>query len=211
MPVAALSALQGLRDKGRIQPGQKVLINGASGGVGTFAVQLANVFGAEVSGVCSTRNVGTVRSIGAHRVIDYTQEDFTRGEERYDLILDAVGNRNLADCRRALATNGAIVLVGGSNKGRWLGPLPRVLGAAASSPFLSQRLLPFLARVGRGDLEVMRELLEAGKITPVIDRSYPLSEVPEAIRHLEEGHARGKIVITMERHGEAQRGGPGRE
>lgn len=197
VPVAALSALQGLRDKGRIQRGQKVLINGASGGVGTFAVQIANGLGAEVTGVCSTRNADTVRSIGAHRVIDYTKEDFTRSGERYDLILDTVGNRSLADCRRALVAKGTLVLVGGVDKGLWLGPLTRALKAAASSPFVSQRLLPFMARLGGGDLTLMQELLVAGKVIPVIDRSYPLGEVPEAIRYLEEGHARGKIVIRM--------------
>ena len=198
VPVAAFSALQGLRDKGQIQRGQKVLINGAAGGVGTFAVQIAKVFGADVTGVCSTRNLDMVRSIGAHHVIDYTQKDFTKSGQRYDLIFDSVGNHSLADCRRALTTEGTLVLVGGPDTGRWLGPLTGMLKAVVLSWFVSQKLLPFLAHLSKDDLIVMRELLEAGKIAPVIDRSYPLSNVPEAIRYLEEGHARGKVVITME-------------
>jgi len=198
VPLAALTALQGLRDKGQIQAGQKVLINGAAGGVGTFAVQIANVFGADVTGVCSTRNVGMVRSIGAHHVMDYTQEDFTKSGERYDLILDSAGNHSLSDCRRAMAAKGILVVVGGPDKGRWLGPLTVVLKAVVLSRFVSQKLLPFLAHLGKDDLMVMRELLEAGKVTPVIDRSYALRAVPEAIRYLEEGHARGKIVIKVE-------------
>jgi NADPH:quinone reductase-like Zn-dependent oxidoreductase len=202
VPVAAISALQGLRDKGRIQRGQKVLINGAAGGVGTFAVQIAKVFGAEVTGVCSTRNLDLIRSIGAHRVIDYTQEDFTRSGQRYDLIFDTVGNHSLSDCRRALTAKGTLVLVGGPNKGRWLGPLTGMLKAAAWSRFVSQKLLPFLAHLNKDDLMVMRELLEAGKVVPVIDRAYPLSDVPDAIRYLEEGHARGKVVITIEHRSE---------
>ena len=198
VPVAGITALQGLRDKGRIQPGQKVLINGAAGGVGTFAVQIAKSFGADVTGVCSTRNVDLVRSIGADHVIDYTQEDFTRGGQRYDLILDSVGNHSLSDCRRALTPDGTLVLVGGPDKGRWLGPLTGMLKAAVLSRFVSQKLLPFLAHLNQSDLMVLRGLLEAKKVTPVIDRRYPWSEVPEAIRYLEEGHTRGKIVITME-------------
>jgi NADPH:quinone reductase-like Zn-dependent oxidoreductase len=197
VPVAAISALQGLRDKGQIQRGQKVLINGAAGGVGTFAVQIAKVFGAEVTGVCSTRNLDLIRSIGAHHVIEYTQEDFTRSGQRYDLIFDTVGNHSLSDCRRALSAKGTLVLVGGPNKGRWLGPLTGVLKAVAWSRFVSQKLLPFLAHLNKDDLMVMRELLEAGKVAPVIDRTYPLSDVPDAIRYLEEGHARGKVVITI--------------
>jgi NADPH:quinone reductase-like Zn-dependent oxidoreductase len=202
VPVAALSALQGLRDKGQIQPGQKVLINGASGGVGTFAVQIAKLFGAEVTGVCSTRNVDMVRSIGANHVMDYTQEDFTKSGQRYDLIFDSVGNHSLSDCRRALTTEGTLVLVGGPDKGRWLGPLTGMLKAVVLSRFVSQRLLPFLAHLSKDDLIILRELLEAGKVIPVIDRSYPLSDVPGSIRYLEEGHARGKVVITMEHRGE---------
>jgi NADPH:quinone reductase-like Zn-dependent oxidoreductase len=202
VPVAAFSALQGLRDKGQLQRGQKVLVNGAAGGVGTFAVQIAKVFGADVTGVCSTRNVDMVRSIGAHHVMDYTQEDFTKSGQRYDLIFDTVGNHSLSDCRRALTTGGTLVLVGGPNKGRWLGPLAGLLKAVVLSRFVSQKLLPFLAHLSKDDLKVLRELLEAGKIAPVIDRSYPLSEVPEAIRYLEKGHARGKVVITMEHRSE---------
>ena len=197
VPVAAVTALQGLRDKGQLQRGQKVLINGAAGGVGTFAVQIAKVFGADVTGVCSTRNMDMVRSIGARHVVDYTKEDFTRSGQRYDLIFDIVGNHSLSDCRRALTPGGTLVLVGGPDKGRWLGPLTGVLKAVVMSWFVSQKLRPFLAHLNKDDLMVMRELLEAGKVTPVIDRTYPLSEVPDAIRYLEEGHARGKVVITI--------------
>ena len=196
--IAAFTALQGLRDKGHIQPGQKVLINGAAGGVGTFAVQIAKSFGADVTGVCSTRNVDMVRSIGADRVMDYTQEDFTKSGQRYDQILDMIGNHPLSDCRRALTPEGTLVLAGGPNKGRWLGGLTGLLKAVVLSRFVSQKLLPVLAHRSKEDLIIMRELLEAGKVTPVIDRSYPLSEVPEAIRYLEEGHAQGKVVITLE-------------
>jgi NADPH:quinone reductase-like Zn-dependent oxidoreductase len=202
VPVAGFSALQGLRDKGQIRRGQKVMINGAAGGVGTFAVQIAEVFGADVTGVCSTRNVDMVRSIGAHHVIDYTREDFTKSGQRYDLIFDSVGNHSLSDCRRALTTEGTLVLVGGPNRGRWLGPMPGMLQAIVLSRFVRQKLLPFLAHLSKDDLIVLRELLEVGKVAPVIDRSYPLSEVPEAIRYLEEGHARGKVVITMEQRRE---------
>ena len=202
VPVAAISALQGLHDKGQIQRGQKVLINGAAGGVGTFAVQIAKSFGAEVTGVCSTRNVELVRSIGAHHAIDYTQEDFTRSGLRYDLILDTVGNHSLADCRRALTAAGTLVLIGGPNKGRWLGPLAGLLKAVALSRFVSQKLRPLLAHLNKADLIVLRELLETGKITPVIDRTYPLGEAANAIQYLEGGHARGKVAITMEHRGE---------
>lgn len=196
VPVAAVTALQGLRDRARIQPGQKVLINGAAGGVGTFAVQIAKVFGAEVTGVCSTRNVDMVRSIGADHVIDYTQADFTKSGQQYDVIFDMAGNHSLPDCRRALTAEGTLVMVGGPDKGGWLGPLLGVLKAVVVSWFVRQKLLLFLARLRKADLLVLRELLETGKVTPVIDRSYPLRAVPEAIRYLEEGHARGKIVIT---------------
>jgi len=197
VPAAAFTALQGLRDKGRIQPGQKVLINGASGGVGTFAVQIAKFLGAEVTGVCSTRNVDMVRSIGADQVIDYTHEDFTHGGQRYDLMLDNVGNRPMSECRRVLASNGTYVLVGGPNGGRWLGPLARLLKVLVLSLFVSQKMVPMLTKRNKEDLLVLKELLEAGKVTPVIDRHYKLSEVPEAIRYLEEGHAQGKVVITV--------------
>ncbi|HEV8335865.1 MAG TPA: NAD(P)-dependent alcohol dehydrogenase [Candidatus Polarisedimenticolia bacterium] len=197
VPVAAFTALQGLRDKGRIQPGKKVLINGAAGGVGTFAVQLARCFGADVTGVCSTRNVDLVRSIGAHHVVDYTREDFTKNGVQYDLIFDSVGNHSLSDCRRALVAEGTLVLVGAPDKGPWLGPLTSILGAVALSPFVSQKLRPILARPNQEDWKVLRDFLESGKVTPVIDRTYPLREISEAIRYLEEGHARGKVVIKM--------------
>ena len=199
VPVAALTALQGLRDKGHIQPGQKVLINGAAGGVGTFAVQIAKSFGADVTGVCSTRNLDVVRSIGADRVIDYTQEDFTKGTQRYDLILDCVGNHSFSARRRVLNHNGICVMVGGPNEGRWIGPLAGPLKALALSRFVSQNFVLILTRLGKkDDLTVIQELIKAGKVTPVIDRHYRLSEVPAAIRYLEAGHARGKVVITLE-------------
>ncbi len=198
VPIAALTALQGLRDKGQIQPGQKVLINGAAGGVGTFAVQIAKSFGADVTGVCSTRNVDMVRSIGADHVIDYTQEDFTKSGQHYDLILDSIGKHSLSACRRVLNPKGIYVMVGGP-AGRWMiGALARVLTALVWSRFVSQKLVMCFARPSRADLTVMQELMKAGKVIPVIDRRYKLSEVPEAIRYLEEGHARGKVVISVE-------------
>jgi len=197
VPVAAFTALQGLRDKGKIGPGRKVLINGAAGGVGTFAVQIAKSFGAEVTGVCSSRNVDLVRSIGADRASDYTKEDFTREGRRYDLLLDCVGNRSLFACRRVMNPKGTCIVITGPD-GRWLGPLARMLQALALSPFVSQSLIPFVAKPNQKDLTILRDLMEAGKLTPVIDRSYRLSEVAEAIRYLEEGHARGKVVITVE-------------
>jgi NADPH:quinone reductase-like Zn-dependent oxidoreductase len=195
-PVAAITALQGLRDKGRIQPGWKVLINGAAGGVGTFAVQIAKSFGADVTGVSSTRNVDLVRSIGADRVVDYTQEDFTRSGQRYDLIFDTVGNHSLSAYRRVLNPKGTYVAVGGP-AGRWFDPMADLIKMLALSPFVSQKLVVFMARLSKEDLTVMRDLMAAGKVTPVIDRRYRLSEVPEAIRYLEAGHARGKVVIAM--------------
>jgi NADPH:quinone reductase-like Zn-dependent oxidoreductase len=198
VPVAALSALQGLRDKGQIQQGQKVLINGGSGGVGTFAVQIAKSFGAEVTGVCSTRNVDTVRSIGADHVIDYTQEDFAQGGHRYDLILDIAGNRSWSDYRRVLDEKATVVVVGGPKKGRWIGPLSQVVKLRLSSLGGSRRVVaPFLAKVNKEDLVVLQELLEAGTVTPVIDRQYELSELREALRYLGEGHAQGKVVVTV--------------
>jgi NADPH:quinone reductase-like Zn-dependent oxidoreductase len=197
VPMVALTALQGLRDKGQVQPGQKVLINGAAGGVGTFAVQIAKSFGAEVTGVCSTRNVDMVRSIGADHVVDYTQEDFARSGRRYDLMLDIVGGHSLSDCRRVLTSKGTYIFVGSTDDGRWLGPLAFVLRAVVLSRFVSQKMLFFVANCNADDLVFAKELIEAGKLTPVIDRTYPLAEVPEAIRYLEEGHARGKIVITV--------------
>jgi NADPH:quinone reductase-like Zn-dependent oxidoreductase len=197
VPIAAFTALQGLRDKGQIQPEQKALINGAAGGVGTFAVQIAKSFGAEVTGVCTTRNVDMVRSIGADQVIDYTQEDFTRNRQRYDLILDCVGNHTLLACRRVLNPKGIYVGVGGPS-GRWMiGALASGIAAAVLSRFVSQKLAMVLAKANKQDLIIMHELIKAGKVTPVIDRRYKLSEVPEAIRYLEQGHARGKVVIVM--------------
>ena len=197
VPMAGLTALQGLRDKGRIQPGQKVLINGASGGVGTFAVQIAKSFGAEVTGVCSTRNVDMVRSIGADHVVDYTQEDFTRSGRRYDLMFDLVGNHSPSECRRALNPKGTYIASFGQPDHRWLGPLAQLLRMLLLSPFVSQKLVTFVAKPNKKDLHILKEFIETGKVTPVIDRTYTLSEVPEAIRYLEEGHAQGKVVITM--------------
>ncbi len=195
VPTAALTALQGLRDKGHIQPGQKVLINGAAGGVGTFAVQIAKSLGGEVTGVCSTRNVDMVRCLGADQVIDYTQEDFTKRGQRYDLLFDCVGNHSLSGCRRVLRPKGRYIMVGGP-EGRWIGPLGRGIKALVFSQFVSQNLLITLTRPSKQDLSTMSELLANGKVTPVIDRRYRLSEVSEAIRYLEEGHARGKVVVT---------------
>jgi NADPH:quinone reductase-like Zn-dependent oxidoreductase len=197
VPVAAFTALQGLRDKGHIQPGQKVLINGAAGGVGTFAVQIAKSFGAAVTGVCSTRNVDMVRSIGADRVIDYTREDLTQTGQRCDLFFDCVGNLSLSASRRVLTPKGIHLMVG-DKSGRGMGGiLARLITALVLSWFVSQKLVPFLARPRQEDLVIMHKLMAAGKVKPVIDRCYGLSEVPEAIRYLEEGHARGKVVVTV--------------
>ena len=198
VPIAGITALQALRDKGQIHPGQKVLINGASGGVGTFTVQLAKSFGAEVTGVCSTRNVALVQSLGADHVIDYTREDFTKGGERYDLIVDTVGNHPLLEYRRVLAPKGMFILIGAPNEGHWLGGVSVMLKAMMLSPFVSQQFVPFLAELNQKDLTVLGDLMRAGKLTPVIDRRYKLSEVPAALRYLEAGHARGKVVISVE-------------
>jgi NADPH:quinone reductase-like Zn-dependent oxidoreductase len=200
VPVAGLTALQGLRDKGKVQPGQKVLINGASGGVGTFAVQIAKTFGAEVTGVCSGRNADMVRSLGADHVIDYTKEDFTKGDERYDVILDNVGTQPLSGFRRVLKPDGICVMIGGGgpNDGRWVGPMARPIKAKLMSPFISQKMGMMLAQGNKDDLNVLADLMQSGKVTPVIDRTYPLSEIREAVRYLEGGHARGKVVITVE-------------
>jgi NADPH:quinone reductase-like Zn-dependent oxidoreductase len=191
------TALQALRDHGRVEPGQDVLIIGASGGVGTYAVQIAKAFGARVTGVCSTEKAEMVRSIGADRVIDYTREDFAEGQQPYDVILDIGGNSSLARLRRALAPRGTLVIVGGEGGGRWLGGTDRQLRALALSPFVSQKLGTFVASENHEDMLVLKELIESGKVTPVIDRTYPLSEVPEAIRYLEEGRAKGKVVIIL--------------
>jgi NADPH:quinone reductase-like Zn-dependent oxidoreductase len=198
VPVAALTALQGLRDQGRIQPGQKVLINGAAGGVGTFAVQIAKSLRAEVTGVCSTRNVDMIRSIGADHVIDYTQEDFTKRGQRYDLLFDCVGNHSLSACRRVLNPQGIGIMVGDLSGRGMIGILTRLITAVLWSRFASPRLLTFLARPSHEDLVILRDLMKAGKVRPVIDKCYSLSEVPAAIRYLEERHARGKVVISLE-------------
>jgi NADPH:quinone reductase-like Zn-dependent oxidoreductase len=197
IPVAAFTALQGLRDKGRIQPGHKVLINGAAGGVGTLAVQIARSFGADVTGVCSTRNLDMVRSLGADRVIDYTDEDFTRDGQHYDLIFDCVGNHSLSAIRRVLSPKGVYIGAAGDPNGRMIVLLTRVIKGIVMSRFASQKLMMVMAKSSKEDLTVMNDLIEAGKVTPVIDRRYNLSEVPEAIRYLEQGHARGKVVITL--------------
>jgi NADPH:quinone reductase-like Zn-dependent oxidoreductase len=198
VPIAAYTALQGLRDKGHIQAAHRVLINGAAGGVGTFAVQIAKSFGAEVTGVCSARNVDLVRAIGADRVIDYTREDFTRNAQRYDLFFDCIGNHSLVACRRVLNPKGIYVGAGGS-AGRWMiGPIARLIETLVVWSFGSRKLVSFIAKINKGDLTILSELMKAGKITPVIDRHYKLREVPEAIRYLEQGHARGKVVITLD-------------
>jgi NADPH:quinone reductase-like Zn-dependent oxidoreductase len=191
VPIAAITALQGLRDKGQIQPGQKVLVDGASGGVGTFAVQIAKSFGAEVTAVCSTRNVETARSIGADHVIDYTREDFTKSGKRYDLILAANAYHSIFDYRRALSQHGIYVWAGGkvSVQVMLLGPLLSLIGR--------KKIRYFLTKIKKKDLDIMKDLLEAGKVVPVIDRRYPLSEVAEALRYLGKGHAQGKVVITV--------------
>jgi NADPH:quinone reductase-like Zn-dependent oxidoreductase len=198
VPVAALTALQGLRDKGHIQPGQKVLIHGAGGGVGTFAVQIAKSFGADVTGVSSTGNVDMVRSIGADQVMDYTQEDFTKGGQRYDLIFDCYGNHPLSACRRVLRPRGIYVGVGAPASGGGIRILTRLIQMVVLSRLRSQKLVTFLAKPRKDDLIILRELIATGKVTPVIDRCYRLSEAPEAIRYLEKRHARGKVVITLE-------------
>jgi NADPH:quinone reductase-like Zn-dependent oxidoreductase len=197
LAIMGSTALQALRDHGKVRPGQEVLIIGASGGVGTYAVQIAKAFGASVTGVCSTKKVEMVRSIGADHVIDYTQEDFAEGDKRYEVILDIGGNSSLARLRRPLASRGILVIVGGEGGGRWLGGLERQLWATMLSPFVSQKLGTFVSTPNQEDLLVLKELIESGKVTPVIDRTYPLAEVPEAMRYLEGGHARGKVLITI--------------
>lgn len=196
VPIAAITALQAVRDHGRIQPGQKVLINGASGGVGTYAVQLAKSYGADVTAVCSTRNVELVASLGAGRVCDYTREDFTRGDERYDVMLDIAGSRPFRAFRRVLTPNATIVLVGAPMSSRGLGPLKHLFGTRLTALGRSQKVINFLARITKEDLEVLRQLLEAGTLKSVIDKRYTLREVPDALRYLGTTHARGKVVIT---------------
>jgi NADPH:quinone reductase-like Zn-dependent oxidoreductase len=198
VPVAAITALQALRDRGHIQSGQSVLINGAAGGVGTFAVQIAKSFGATVIGVCSTTNVEMVNEIGADTVIDYNKQDFTRTDQRCDLMLDIVGNRSWSECKRVLHPRSTFVIVGGPSPNRWLGPLTHSARLGLATMRTSQTVVPlFLAQLNQADLTVLQSLLESGKVKPVIDRTYPLKETPEAIRYLEQGHARGKVVITM--------------
>jgi NADPH:quinone reductase-like Zn-dependent oxidoreductase len=197
VPVAALTALQGLRDKGRIQPGQQVLVNGASGGVGTFAVQLAKALGAEVTGVCSTRNVDLARSLGAKRVIDYTREDFTRTGRRYDLLLDVAGSRPWSACRRVLAPRATLVLVGAPKGGRLLGPLGHIGKVRLASLWASQKVVFFISKPLLQDLVVLQELLAAGTVTPVVERSYALGQAADAFRYLGEGHAQGKLVVIV--------------
>src|SRR5881392_877040 len=201
VPIAGITALQGVRDKGKVQPGQKVLINGASGGVGTFAVQIAKSMGADVTGVCSTRNLDMVRSLGADHVIDYTKEDFTKGDQKYDVILDNVANHSLSECRRVLNPNGKYVLIGGGgvNEQGFLGGLGKALNAVVYSRFVKQKMGMMMAQPSTQDLTLLAEMVQSGKLKTVIDRTYKsLSEVPDAIRYLEEGHARGKVVITVE-------------
>ena len=193
---SAFTALAAVRDQGKVQPAQRVLINGASGAVGTFAVQIAKALGAHVTGICSTANLDMVRSIGADEVIDYTKEDFVQTGQRYDVMLDLVGNRPLSDCRRALTPRGTYVLVGVKDMGRWFG-LGRQTTALLLARFVPQRVRVFIVRHNTEDLAVLKKLVEAGKVTPVIDRRYTLSEVPEALRFLGEGHSRGKIVIAV--------------
>ena len=197
IPISGVTALQALRDKGRVQPGHKVMIIGAGGGVGTFAVQLAKAFGAEVTGVCSTSKVDLVGSIGADHVIDYTREDFADGPARYDLIIDTAGNRSLSQLRGALEPDGTLVIVGGEGGGAWVGPADRLVPVALLSPFVKHRLVSLMARERREDLQVLAEMAEAGKFTPALDRTYPLVEAPDAVRYVGEGHARGKVVVTI--------------
>src|SRR5881394_1815247 len=198
--IAGITALQAVRDKGKVQPGQKVLINGASGGVGTFAVQIAKSFGADVTGVCSTRNLDMVRSLGADHVIDYTKEDFMKSTERYDVILDNVGTQPLLGFKRVLKPKGIYVLIGGGgpNDGRIVGPMARPIKTMLMSPFISQKMGMMLAEIRQDDLTKMSDLMQAGKVTPVIDRTYPLSQIREAMKYLEAGHARGKVILTVE-------------
>jgi NADPH:quinone reductase-like Zn-dependent oxidoreductase len=198
VPIAGFTALQGLRNKGRVQPGQRVLINGASGGVGTFAVQIAKSFGADVTGVCSTRNVDMVQSIGADRVVDYTREDFTKSGQRYDVFFDCIGQHSLSVCRRVLNPKGIYVGAGGPSDPWMIRPMARLIKSLVLSALVSQKLGGVLAKANKEDLTILRELVQSGKVTPVIDRRYALSEVSEAIRYLEEGHARGKVIVVVE-------------
>lgn len=197
-PIAAVTALQGLRDYGRLKAGQKVLINGASGGVGTFAVQIAKALGAEVTGVCSTRNVELVRSLGADHVIDYTKENFTEGVEHYDVVLDNVGNHSFLDIGRVLEPEGIIVIVGGTSDDPWLGPVTQLVKGMAIAPFMSQYIEKFFAELNQSDLEALATLAREGKLTAVIDRRYSLDRAAAAIEYLEQGRARGKVIVTVD-------------
>jgi len=197
VPVSGLTALQAVRDQGQVQTGQRVLVIGASGGVGTFAVQIAKSFGAEVTGVCSPAKADVVRALGADHVVDYTREDFADGAQRYDVILDTGGNRPLAHLRRALTPRGRLVIVGGETDGRLLGGSDRQIRALLLSPLVRQKLGTFVASENAADLDVLRDLIEAGQVAPSIDRTYPLGEVPAAIGHMQDGHARGKVVIRV--------------
>jgi NADPH:quinone reductase-like Zn-dependent oxidoreductase len=198
--IAGVTALQGLRDKGKVEAGQKVLINGASGGVGTFAVQIAKTMGAEVTGVCSTRNVELVKSLGADHIIDYTKEDFTKGEQRYDVILDNVANRSLSECRRVLTPKGRYVMIGGggAKEQGMFGVMLRPLQAMVLSKFIDQQMGMMMADANQKDLTVLADMMQSGKVKPVIDRTYKFDQIADAIRYLEEGHARGKVIITLE-------------
>ena len=198
--IAGITALQALRDKGKVQSGQKILINGASGGVGTFAVQIAKSLGADVTGVCSTRNVELVKSLGADQVIDYTKEDFTKSAQRYDVLLDNVGNHSLSECRRVLTPKGKYVLIGGggADEQGLLGGLGKALWAMVFSKFVDQQMGMMMADANHNDLAILADMMQSGKLKPVIDRTYKLAEVPDAIRYLEQGHARGKVIITVE-------------
>jgi NADPH:quinone reductase-like Zn-dependent oxidoreductase len=196
VPVAAITALQALRDSGKVQAGQKVLINGASGGVGTFAVQIAKALGAEVTGVCSTRNVDMVKSIGADHVIDYKKEDYTQGDRKYDLIIDNVGNHSLLKNRKVMTPEGRLVMVGGPS-GNWVGPLIRPISAMIVSPFVEQQFVGILARLDPEDLRILAGMMASGQVTPVLDKLFELHEVPDAIRYSESGRARGKIVVSI--------------
>jgi NADPH:quinone reductase-like Zn-dependent oxidoreductase len=197
VPIAGITALQGLRDKGGLRPGEQVLVNGASGGVGTFAVQIAKALGAEVTAVCSTHNVETARSIGADRVIDYTKEDFTRNGRRYDLMLDVPGNRSWSECKRVLVDGGRYVMAGGPKKNRWIGPMGMAIGRRLISNVGDRRAVSFLAKLNRDDLSFLGDLLADGRVKPVIERRYSLADVPEALAYLGQGHARGKLVVTI--------------
>ena len=197
VPIAALTALQGLRDKGKLEPGESVLINGASGGVGTFAVQIAKALGAEVTAVCSTGNVEQARSLGADQVVDYTREDCTRGDRRYDLLLDIAGSWTWSDCRRILRRDGRLVVAGAPKGNRLLGPIGHVAKLRLASILSWRRVVFFIAKFNKPDLETLRDLVASGRMTPVVDRRYDLSEISDALRYLGEGHARGKVVVTV--------------